>query len=78
MLGDDEPAEYGAQLQIQVPAPDGSLEVIFVGYDGDTEGIFEGTYVTVYGTVVDTQSFENSLGGGVTQPLVDAELVVIA
>jgi hypothetical protein len=78
VLGDDDPAEYAAQLQIQVPAPDGSTEAIFIGYDGDTEGIFEGSYVTVYGTVVGTQSFENTLGGGVTQPLVDAELVVIA
>lgn len=78
ILGGDEPAEYASQLQVTVLAPDGSTEVVLASYDGDTEGVFEGTYVTVYGTVVDTHTFENALGGTITQPLVAAELVVIA
>ena len=76
-LGDDDPQPYEVQMQVQVPAPDGTSEYVFVGYNGDTTGMFEGTWVTIYATVVDTQSFENTLGGGVTQPLVDAEFVLI-
>jgi micrococcal nuclease len=77
ILGDSNPAGYGTAIQVTVPAPDGSTEVIFVGYDGDTTGMFEGTWVTIFGTVVDTQSGENLLGGSITQPLVAAELVLI-
>ena len=77
MLGDLEERPYSAQMQITVPAPDGTTEVVFVGFDGDTTGMFEGTWVTVYGTVVDYQSFENRLGGGITQPLVAAEFVLV-
>lgn len=76
-LGDENPQVYAARLQITVPAPDGTTEVVFIGYDGDTTGMFEGTWVTVYATVVGTQSFENAMGGGITQPLVDAENVLI-
>lgn len=74
-MGDLESHEFESQLQIQVLAPDGTNEWVFVGYDGETEGIFEGSWVTVYGTVIGTQSFENAMGGGVSQPLVDAELI---
>lgn len=77
MLGDTNEQPYGVQMQVTVPAPDGTTEVVFVGYDGDTTGMFEGTWVTVYATVVDYQTFENRLGGGVTQPLVAAEYVLI-
>ena len=76
MLGDLDERPYPVQMQVTVPAPDGTTEVVFVGFDGDTTGMFEGTWVTVYGTVVDYQSFENRLGGGITQPLVAAEFVL--
>lgn len=76
-LGDDESHEFESQLQVDVLAPDGSTEYVFVGYSGDSTGIYEGSWVTVYGTVIGTQSFENMMGGGVSQPLVDAELVQI-
>jgi hypothetical protein len=74
-LGDLDPKQYESELQIDVPAPDGTTEYVFVGYDGDTESMFEGTWVTVYGTVKGTQTFQNAMGGAVTQPLVAAELV---
>ncbi len=75
ILGDTDPQEYTAELQVIVTAPDGSAEVVFVGYNGDTTGMFEDSYVTVYGVPVDTHSFTNTMGGGVTQPLVAADLV---
>ena len=75
VMGDLEPHEFESQLQVDVLAPDGTTEYVFVGYNGDSAGIYEGSWVTVYGTVVGTQSFENAMGGGVTQPLVDAELI---
>ncbi|MFT4037397.1 MAG: hypothetical protein QM692_04395 [Thermomicrobiales bacterium] len=74
-LGDDGDHPFESQLQVAVLAPDGTSEFVFIGYDGDTAGIYEGSWVTVYGTVIGTQTFENMMGGGVTQPLVDAELI---
>lgn len=76
-LGDLDEQQYSAQMQVTVPAPDGTTEVVYVGYNGDTSGMFEGTWVTVYGTVVDYQSGVNRLGGQITQPLVAAEFVLI-
>jgi len=46
MLGDADPVGYQAQIQVTVTAPDGSTEVIVVGYDGSTEGMFEGSWIT--------------------------------
>jgi endonuclease YncB( thermonuclease family) len=77
-LGDTNEMEYGVQLQGDVAAPDGTTEYVFVGFDGDTAGMFEGSWVIVYGTVVDTQTFQNALGGNVSQPLVAAEFVELA
>ena len=53
-LGDADEEDYTVQMQVNVLALDGTLETVFVGYNGDTAGIFEGSFVTVYGTVVDT------------------------
>ena len=74
-LGDAHEKDYAAAIQVTVAAPDGSTEVIVVGYDGDTTGMFEGSYVTVYGTVVDTFTGTNAFGGRITQPLVSAQFV---
>ncbi|MGH2562723.1 MAG: thermonuclease family protein [Thermomicrobiales bacterium] len=74
-LGDTEPGAYAAAMQVEVAAPDGTSEWVFVGYDGDTAGMFEGSYVLVYATVVDTQSGTNLFGGSISQPLVSAQLV---
>jgi endonuclease YncB( thermonuclease family) len=77
-LGDNDPQQYGVELQVTVSAPDGSTEVVFVGSDGDTTGMFEGSWVVVFGTVVDTETFQNALGGYVSQPLVAAQFVELA
>jgi endonuclease YncB( thermonuclease family) len=77
-LGDSDEHAYGAQLQVSIAAPDGSSEFVFVGFNGDTAGMFEGSWVVVYGTVVDTETFQNALGGYVSQPLVAAEFVELA
>jgi endonuclease YncB( thermonuclease family) len=77
-LGDNDSQQYGVQMQVTVSAPDGSTEVVFVGSDGNTTGMFEGSWVIVYGTVVDTETFQNALGGLVSQPLVAAQFVELA
>ena len=77
MLGDDNPQPFEVQMQVEVPAPDGSTEYVFVGYDGDTTGMFKDTAISVYGTVVGTQTFTNALGGGVTQPMVAADIITV-
>ena len=53
-------------MQVTVYAPDGSTEVIYVGYDGDTAGMYENTVVTVYGTPLDSVTFSNSFGGSIS------------
>jgi hypothetical protein len=78
VVGDDNSKGYDAVLQVTVAAPDGSTEVIAVGYDGDTTGMFEGSWVTVYGTVVDTFTGTNAFGGSFTQPLIAARFVDLA
>jgi hypothetical protein len=62
-----------AQMQLAVAAPDGSNQWVVVVYEGDTTGIFEGSYVTAYGVYADTTCFTNALGGEVCQPLIIAD-----
>ena len=76
-LGDTNPMPYEAFIQVRVNAPDGSLVTVSVGYIGDTNGIFENTWVTVYGTVVDTFSGTNLLGGSITQAFIAADKIQI-
>jgi micrococcal nuclease len=78
VLGDENPQEYVAWIQVWVDAPDGSREVISVGFNGDTTGMFNDSYIVVSGTVVDTLSGTNGFGGAITQPLVSAEFVELA
>jgi hypothetical protein len=77
-LGDNDPKAYTVGIQVEVVAPDGTTEYVSIGYDGDTTGMYEGTYVLVYGTLVDTRSGTNALGGTISQPLVDAQFVEFA
>lgn len=77
-LGPDQSIEVTAVLQIDVIGPDGAAYAIFVGYDGDTAGIFDGTYVTVYGTVEGIESFTNGFGAEISDPLVIADIIDIA
>jgi len=74
-LGDSDPVGYAAQIQVTVAAPDGSTEVVMVGFDEDTTGMFEGSWVTVYGKVVDTATGTNLFGGTISQPLVSAQFI---
>ena len=76
-IGDSDPQQFQVFLQIYVLTPDGTEEAIVVGYNGDTAGIFEGTYVVVYGVPFDVDSGTNMMGGVVYQPAVDAALIEI-
>jgi hypothetical protein len=67
-----------AHMQIYVPAPDGTVEPILVIFDGDTSGMFQGTVVTVYGTVIGTRSGPNPMGDVISQPVVKADLINFA
>lgn len=59
-----------AQLQLSVAAPDGSAEWVIIGFKGDSTGVYEGSWVTVYGVYSGTSCFTNALGGNVCQPLI--------
>lgn len=74
-IGDTTPDLFVTYMQVTATAIDGSTQVLVVGFDGDTSGMFEDSYVVVYGTVFDTHSGTNMLGGVITQPAVDAEIV---
>ena len=69
------PTRKNIQLKFRVfvATPDGSVEGIMIGYNGDTTGIYKGSVISVYGTVVDTMSFVGADGGAITQPLIDAD-----
>jgi hypothetical protein len=55
----------------------GSVIVVVSGL-GDVEvpeGIYEGTWITVYGTVVGTFEGTNAFGGTIVQPEIDADII---
>lgn len=62
-------------MQIWVNAPDGSTEPVVVAYEGDSSGIFEGTWITAYGTYIGPVCGTNSFGAEICQPLVFAVVV---
>jgi len=74
-IGNEDPQEFSVYMQIWVLTPDGVEEAVVVGYEGDTGGMFEDSYVVVYATVVGTDSGTNSFGGTITQPFVSAAIV---
>jgi len=74
-IGNEDPQEYSVYMQVWVLTPDGVEEPVVVGYDGDTAGMYEDSYVVVYATVKGTDSGTNAFGGSITQPYVEAELV---
>jgi endonuclease YncB( thermonuclease family) len=74
-IGDSDSEVFSTYMQVTATAIDGSTQVFVVGYDGDTAGMFENSYVTVYGTVFDTHSGTNAFGGTITQPAVSAEIL---
>lgn len=50
-------------------------EAVGVVYEGDSTGIYEGTYVTVYGEGRGTFTGTNAFGATITQPLIEANIV---
>jgi len=70
--GDTVSTEFSTMMQIR---PDVSEERFMVGFNGDTSGMFEDSYVCVWGTLIDTASGTNAFGGSITNPLFDAEFV---
>lgn len=67
--------EEGTYMQIWVNAPDGSTEAVMIGYPGDTTGLFEGMWVTAYGTYVGRICGTNAFGGEICQPAIFADVV---
>lgn len=57
---------------------DGVEAQYVIGFDGDTTGIYEDSYVCAWGTLVDTFSGTNAFGGTITNPLFDAEYFELA
>lgn len=74
-LGDSEEQPFTTMAQVY---PDGLFEPFMVGFDGDPAGIYEDSYVCVWGTLIDTQSFDNRMGGQNVNPLFDAEYFELA
>jgi hypothetical protein len=69
---DNVTTSWDSVLQVWPPGYDVRF---MVGFDGDTSGIFEDSYVCVWGTVVDTASGSNAFGGSIVNALFDAEFV---
>lgn len=62
-------------IQIWVTAPDGSDQPVIIGYSGDSSGIYEGTYITVYGVCTGRITGTNRLGGVISQPSIMADII---
>jgi hypothetical protein len=54
---------------------DGGSEAAVIVFQGDSTGIYEGTWITVYGTVEGTFEGTNAFGGTISQPLIRADIV---
>jgi hypothetical protein len=65
-----------SQIQVAVGAPDGTSHWVLVVYQGDSSGVYEGTWVTVYGNYAGSECFENTFGGEVCQPLIVSDSMV--
>jgi hypothetical protein len=65
-----------SQIQISVNAPDQTDHWVLIYFQGDTTGVFEGSWITVYGEYSGTECFENALGGEVCQPLIISDTMV--
>jgi hypothetical protein len=65
----------GTYMQIWVNAPDGSQEAVVVVYEGDSAGLFEGSWVTAYGTYIDEMCGTNAFGAEICQLLIVADFL---
>ena len=54
---------------------DGGSEAAVVAYEGDSRCIYEGSWVTIYGTGAGTFEGTNAFGGIIVQPLIFADIV---
>lgn len=52
---------------------DGADARFMIGFNGDSSGIYEDSYVCAWGTLVDTTTGKNAFGGTIVNPLFDAE-----
>jgi len=69
-IGDSDPQGYETIAQVY---PSGYSDPFAVGFNGNSSGIYEDSYVCVWGTLVDTFSGTNGFGGTIVNPLFDAE-----
>lgn len=54
---------------------DGGSEAAVIYYAGDSRGIYDGTWITVYGTGDGTFEGTNAFGGTISQPVIAADIV---
>lgn len=52
-----------------------NMEAAVIGYEGDSRGIYEGTWITVYGVGRGTFEGTNAYGAAIVQPLIRADYV---
>lgn len=60
---------------MQIWVDGGNYDAVMIGYEGDSTGIYEGTYITVYGVGRGTLDGTNGYGAKITQPLIRADIV---
>lgn len=65
----------GNQAIMQIWVDGGNYDAVIVYFEGDTSGIYEGTWVTIYGQGAGTMDITNAYGAQITQPLVRADIV---
>jgi hypothetical protein len=61
-------------MQIWVDTPNGQ-EAVVIAFEGDLPGVYEGTWVTVYGIGAGTFEGTNGFGATIVQPLIFADIV---
>jgi hypothetical protein len=67
--------EGGTGMQIWVDTPNGREAVVIVAIGNQTPGLYEGMWVTVYGTGQGTFTGTNGFGAQITQPLIRADII---
>lgn len=77
-VGSDGDRMFSTSIIVTVQAIDGSYVPISIGYDGDTSGIFEDSYINVYGTVFGVDSVVNVYGRSENCPALEAAIIEIA
>lgn len=60
---------------MQIWVDGGNYDAVMIGYRGDSRGIYEGTWVTIYGIGLGTMEGTNAYGAKIVQPLIRADIV---